>query len=105
MIPQIAPEVFARFVVIPSRNKPPILPRIRPRILLNSAATAYVVDIHSKLPFLSMKSGLRTAQLATLLFGITGIAFAYVMATWEVKSLWDEFNKILVLILGSMGGT
>ena len=62
------------------------------------------VDIHSKLPFLSMKSGLRTAQLATLLFGITGIAFAYVMATWEVKSLWDEFNKILGLILGSMGG-
>ena len=36
---------------------------------MNSAATAYVVDIHSKLPFLSMKSGLRTAQLATLLFG------------------------------------
>lgn len=71
---------------------------------MNSAATAYVVDIHSKLPFLSMKSGLRTAQLATLLFGITGIAFAYVMATWEVKSLWDEFNKILGLILGSMGG-
>lgn len=34
---------------------------------MNSAATAYVVDIHSKLPFLSMKSGLRTAQLATLL--------------------------------------
>ena len=33
-----------------------------------------------------MKSGLRTAQLATLLFGITGIAFAYVMATWEVKN-------------------
>lgn len=33
---------------------------------MNSAATAYVVDIHSKLPFLSMKSGLRTAQLATL---------------------------------------
>ena len=26
------------------------------------------------------------------------------MATWEVKSLWDEFNRILGLVLGSMGG-
>lgn len=71
---------------------------------MNSAATAYVVDIHSKLPIPSMKSGLRTAQFATLIFGIIGIVFAYMMATWEVKSLWDEFNKILGLILGSMGG-
>ena len=26
------------------------------------------------------------------------------MATWNIASLWDEFNKILGLILGSMGG-
>ena len=26
------------------------------------------------------------------------------MATWNVQSLWDEFNKILGIILGSMGG-
>lgn len=26
------------------------------------------------------------------------------MATWEIKSLWDEFNKILGLVLGSLGG-
>lgn len=71
---------------------------------MNSAATAYVVDIHSKLGLPFMKSGLRTAQFVTLIFGIIGIAFAYVMTTWEVKSLWDEFNKILGLILGSMGG-
>lgn len=71
---------------------------------MNSAATAYVVDIHSKLPFGNKMSGLRTAQFSTLLFGVIGIAFAYIMATWEVKSLWDEFNRILGLILGSMGG-
>ena len=71
---------------------------------MNSAATAYVVDIHSKLPFGNKMSGLRTAQFSTLLFGVIGIAFAYIMATWEVKSLWDEFNRILGLVLGSMGG-
>lgn len=26
------------------------------------------------------------------------------MATWSIQSLWDEFNKILGIILGSMGG-
>ncbi len=71
---------------------------------MNSAATAYVVDIHNKLVCKGGASGLNTAKIATLILGIVGIAFAYMMATWDVKSLWDEFNKILGLILGSLGG-
>ena len=67
---------------------------------MNSAATAYVVDIHNKIK----PSSLHTAKIATLFLGIAGIAFAYMMATWEIKSLWDEFNKILGIILGSLGG-
>lgn len=70
---------------------------------MNSAATAYVVDIHSKL----VKSGpasLGVAKLVTCLLGAAGILFAYLMATWEIKSLWDEFNRILGIILGSLGG-
>ncbi|MDR0575893.1 MAG: sodium/solute symporter [Tannerella sp.] len=68
---------------------------------MNSAATAYVTDIHRKI---TSGSSLKVAKTATLLLGITGIVFAFMMATWEIKSLWDEFNKILGLILGSMGG-
>lgn len=69
---------------------------------MNSAATAYVVDVHSKIkPY---KENLATAKIATTLLGISGIAFAYMMTTWKITSLWDEFNKILGLILGSMGG-
>lgn len=71
---------------------------------MNSAATAYVVDIHSKISAKSSNNNLHTAKIATLLLGIGGIAFAYMMATWEIKSLWDEFNKILGIILGSLGG-
>jgi hypothetical protein len=26
------------------------------------------------------------------------------MASWEIKSLWDVFNKVLGLIIGSLGG-
>lgn len=70
---------------------------------MNSAATAYIVDIHSKI-VKKEGSNLHTAKIATLFLGIAGIAFAYMMATWEIKSLWDEFNKILGIILGSLGG-
>ena len=69
---------------------------------MNSAATAYVTDIHSKISH--GPSSLRIAKTATLVIGLIGIAFALVMATWDVKSLWDEFSKILGILLGGLGG-
>ncbi len=72
---------------------------------MNSAATAYIVDIYSR--FLQKgESGneLRAARMATCVIGIISLSFAFLMATWNIASLWDEFNKILGLILGSMGG-
>lgn len=69
---------------------------------MNSAATAYVVDIHQNL--LKRQSDLKTAKLATAILGVLGLAFAYMMVSWRISSLWDEFNKILGLVLGSMGG-
>ena len=70
---------------------------------MNSAATAYIVDIHNKIAKNSHEN-LYAAKIATFLLGLAGIIFAYMMATWEIKSLWDEFNKILGIILGSLGG-
>ena len=69
---------------------------------MNSAATAYVTDIHSKLK--NGTASLKTAKTATLLIGAIGICFALMMATWDVKSLWDEFSKILGILLGGLGG-
>lgn len=72
---------------------------------MNSAATAYIVDIYSRFFNKSHQgSELRTARLATCVIGLIGLSFAFFMATWNIASLWDEFNKILGLILGSMGG-
>ena len=72
---------------------------------MNSAATAYIVDIHSRF-FNKSKKGpeLHTARIATCVIGVISLSFAFLMATWNIASLWDEFNKILGLILGSMGG-
>lgn len=69
---------------------------------MNSAATAFVTDIYSK----TGKSGdtLKIAKRSTLIIGIIGVLFALTMATWDVKSLWDEFSKILGILLGGLGG-
>ena len=74
---------------------------------MNSAATAYVVDIRPNI-FRKEKADktkeLRVAKTATLIIGTLSLLFACMMATWNIDSLWDEFNKILGLVLGSMGG-
>ncbi|MEX2409870.1 MAG: sodium/solute symporter [Candidatus Paceibacterota bacterium] len=71
---------------------------------MNSAATAYSVDIHFRFGWANKFGDLKLARIATLILGIAGISVAIFMASWDIKSLWDEFQKILGLILGSIGG-
>lgn len=79
---------------------------------MNSAATAFEVDIRPKLfPKSTMATGaddkkreLKRAKRTTMIIGVLSLLFAFLMATWDINSLWDEFNTILGLILGSMGG-
>lgn len=69
---------------------------------MNSAATAYVTDIHNKIS--KGTDALRAAKIATIVIGTIGLVFALMMATWDIKSLWDEFSKILGILLGGLGG-
>lgn len=71
---------------------------------MNSAATAYSVDMHFRFGWSDKINGLRLARIATLVLGIAGILAGLMMATWDIKSLWDEFQRILGLILGGIGG-
>lgn len=71
---------------------------------MNSAATAYVVDIHFRFDWSDKLDGLKLARIATFVLGIAGIVVGLMMATWDIKSLWDEFQRILGLILGGIGG-
>ena len=71
---------------------------------MNSAATAYATDIHFRFGWSKGKNQLRIARQATLIIGIVGILFAFLMATMDIKSLWDQFQKVLGLIIGSLGG-
>lgn len=71
---------------------------------MNSVAAAYSIDIHTRFGFRSGRSELAVARWATLVAGLAGTFFALLMATSDIQSLWDEFQKILGLILGSLGG-
>jgi SSS family solute:Na+ symporter len=71
---------------------------------MNSAATAYSTDVHFRFGLTSEVSPLKIARLSTLIIGLAGTLFALFMATWNIQSLWDEFNKLIGLIIGSLGG-
>ncbi|MEC3878989.1 sodium:solute symporter [Parapedobacter sp. 10938] len=69
-----------------------------------SSATSYCIDIHPRVFRNSKRNELVLARMVTFTLGAIGILFAYYMATLSVNSIWDEFNKVLGIILGSMGG-
>lgn len=69
-----------------------------------SIATVYATDIHFRFGWNKKSNQLKLARRATLVIGIVGILFAFMMVSWDIKSLWDEFQKILGLIVGSLGG-
>lgn len=71
---------------------------------INSAAAAYVTDFHARFGWTPKTSRLKTAKIASVVVGTAGVLFAILMATWDIKSLWDEFQKVLGLIIGGLGG-
>lgn len=71
---------------------------------MNSAATAYTVDMHFRLGLPCSIDNLTLARIVTLFLGLAGIATGVFMATMDIVSLWDEFQRILGLILGGIGG-
>ncbi|MEK9608105.1 MAG: sodium:solute symporter [Flavobacteriaceae bacterium] len=71
---------------------------------MNSGAASFSADIYDRYGFIWNKDPLKMARWTTLCIGMMGILFALFMATADIKSLWDQFNKILGLIFGSLGG-
>jgi SSS family solute:Na+ symporter len=71
---------------------------------INSAAASYSTDIHLRFSPNTKTQALKVARVSTIVMGVAGTLFALFMASWEIKSLWDVFNKVLGLIIGSLGG-
>lgn len=71
---------------------------------LNSVSTALITDFYRRLAPKKEKTLLFVAQMFTLVVGLIGTGLALVMATWGIASLWDQFNMILGLFTGGLGG-
>ena len=71
---------------------------------MNSGAASFSADVYDRYGVVWHKDPLKMARWTTLCIGMMGILFALFMATADIKSLWDQFNKILGLIFGSLGG-
>ncbi|MED5586792.1 MAG: hypothetical protein VYB61_10580 [Verrucomicrobiota bacterium] len=72
---------------------------------MNSTATTLVTDFLKPMNYCgSDRQYLRAARILTVFMGILGTAFGLVFINPDIKSLFDEFIKIVGLILGMMGG-
>jgi Na+/proline symporter len=72
---------------------------------LNSIATCYVTDFHRRLrPASTDAACLRIARIVTVLVGIVGTAAALVLATANVRSVYNVFLEILSLFGGTLAG-
>lgn len=71
----------------------------------NSIVTAIVTDFYQRFrPDAGEARCLRLARQLTLVLGIVGMSCAALMATYNIKSLWDLFLLILGLLGGGLAG-
>ena len=72
---------------------------------LNSVATAVVTDFYRRFKFnVSDQACLKLARRLTVALGLLATVSAILMATYEIESLWDLFQKLIGLLGGSMAG-
>lgn len=77
----------------------------QPTSSLNSIATAWVADFHSRLrPAISDADRLRVGRIVTALSGAIGTAVALLMTRFDVVSLWDAFLAMLGLTGSALAG-
>lgn len=71
---------------------------------MNSVSTAFITDFYHRFSWGSARSELKMARVATLVFGVLGTGFALMMASWNIQSLWDQFQLYIGLFAGGLGG-
>ncbi len=71
---------------------------------INSISTAFTVDFWGRFRRITEKGQVRTARVAGVMAGLTGMFIAILMAMVDIQSLLDYFNTILGLLSGGIGG-
>lgn len=70
---------------------------------MNSVSTAFITDFYHRFSWGSSRDELSLAKIATLAFGVIGTSFALMMASWNIQSLWDQFQLYIGLFASGLG--
>lgn len=71
---------------------------------INSSAAVITSDFYQTIfPRHTFVSRLKVARWSGLLCGLLGMGMALVLATWNIASLWDQFNTFLGLLTSGLG--
>lgn len=72
---------------------------------MNSTATIVITDFMRPFHTCKNETGyLTAARIMTVIFGILGTGFALIFINPDIKSLFDEFLKVIGLFMGVLGG-
>ncbi len=71
---------------------------------INSVAAVITSDFYN--PAMGKTSAVRSmivARWSGIVIGLLGMAMALILATWNIASLWDQFNLFVGLLTGGLG--
>ena len=72
---------------------------------INSTSTVMTEDFYAKfIKGASDKSKMKFARWTGVILGVFGITMAIALATFDIASLWDQFNFFLGLLTSGLGG-
>ena len=72
---------------------------------INSSTTVMAEDFYAKWKKgVSDRGKVRFARIAGIVVGSLGVAMALALATFDIASLWDQFNFFLGLLTSGLGG-
>lgn len=71
---------------------------------INSSSAVITSDFFKTLfPGRSFTSQMKVARWSGIICGLLGLGMALVLATWNIASLWDQFNTFLGLLTSGLG--
>lgn len=71
---------------------------------INSASAAILSDFVRPIrPSMATGTEIAVGRVAGIIVAAAGILLALALATWEIQSLWDQFNTFLGLLTGTLG--
>lgn len=71
---------------------------------INSASAVITSDFYQTISKnASVKKSIFVAQFSGIVIGLSGMGVALILATWNIASLWDQFNTFLGLITSGLG--